>query len=411
MSFITIKKIKVKSNSKYNKHSYKRIILWECDNENCTNVIKRKYTACYLEKSFHYCSGKCSANSKNVREKTSKFNMEKYGNICSLHGPEIKEKTKQTFLNKHGVDHNWKSEESRGKMEQTMLDRYGVKHPMHSVEIVKRFHQTKEDRHGDPNYNNHDKFIETNLERYGVKYPSQLEEFRVKQRQTNMDKYGVENPMQNPEITQKVKDTKEDRYGDPNYNNRDKFRETNIERYGVEYPIQLDEFKDKRIETNMGKYGVPYPMQNEEIKDKMKSTWSNKPREEIKEIYDRVMKTKFKNGYGRLNVEVFSTKLNESLNCRSSYEKLAIEIFDLDDDIVSFLYEPFSIDYYYDYGEHSYYPDFLVEYVDGTQKLIEVKPINFMEDEKNICKFEAARKYCLENGYTFEIWTEDALNL
>ena len=57
--------------------------------------------------------------------------------------------------------------------------------------------------------------------------------------------------------------------------------------------------------------------------------------------------------------------------------------------------------------EKNYIPDFFIEYKSGIKKVIEIKPKCFVEYEINQFKFQAAKDYCQEKGYVFEIWTEE----
>lgn len=92
--------------------------------------------------------------------------------------------------------------------------------------------------------------------------------------------------------------------------------------------------------------------------------------------------------------------------------------------------EPVSIKYFDSYNQRysNYYPDFLVELTDGTKILIEVKPRKHLikptkpkrktkkavenylytleQYTKNMCKFQAALKYCENKGWKFRIADE-----
>jgi len=140
-------------------------------------------------------------------------------------------------------------------------------------------------------------------------------------------------------------------------------------------------------------------------------TLKNKSPEEKQASRDKAMHTLHKNGYGKKNVRVYSKKRAEFMNCRSSYEKKAIEKMDNDEDILYYEYEPVTIPYVFDKEDHSYYPDFLVEHRFDGSKIIEVKPKNLVEHEVNIAKFEAARLYCEEYDLLYEIWTEEELGI
>lgn len=90
---------------------------------------------------------------------------------------------------------------------------------------------------------------------------------------------------------------------------------------------------------------------------------------------------------------------------KSSWEKAFVEKIEVDNNIISFKYEPFYLEYKTT-EIHHYIPDILLNFNDGTKKLIEIKPSVFLETKINKIKFKTARKYCLKNNMTFEIWTE-----
>ena len=52
---------------------------------------------------------------------------------------------------------------------------------------------------------------------------------------------------------------------------------------------------------------------------------------------------------------------------------------------------------------HTYRPDFLVEYTDGTLRLIEVKGAHMADSDAVRRKREAARRWCEPRGMTYEI--------
>jgi hypothetical protein len=53
-----------------------------------------------------------------------------------------------------------------------------------------------------------------------------------------------------------------------------------------------------------------------------------------------------------------------------------------------------------------YLVDMLVEYFDGTKKLIEIKPEKMLENSIVQAKIESAKIKASELGYEFEVWTE-----
>ena len=56
-----------------------------------------------------------------------------------------------------------------------------------------------------------------------------------------------------------------------------------------------------------------------------------------------------------------------------------------------------------------YFPDFIVEYVDGKTVMYEIKPERFMDRRINLKKWEQAILYCERKGWTFEVLNEGDL--
>jgi DNA-binding Lrp family transcriptional regulator len=103
-----------------------------------------------------------------------------------------------------------------------------------------------------------------------------------------------------------------------------------------------------------------------------------------------------------------NTKKGGRFRTRSSWEtKYAMQL-DGDSKVISFEYEPFTIDYEYDGIIRCYTPDFLVEYEDHME-LVEVKPRRFLDMERNPAKLEAGASYCLKEDLVFKVITEEKL--
>lgn len=102
---------------------------------------------------------------------------------------------------------------------------------------------------------------------------------------------------------------------------------------------------------------------------------------------------------------------------------------DKNSDVVSWSSEETVISYVYDVDKkpHRYFPDLKVQLKDGRTLLIEIKPAKeteapkypgrrtkrYLEESltyvKNQNKWEAARKYCKQRGWEFQVWTEHTL--
>lgn len=96
-----------------------------------------------------------------------------------------------------------------------------------------------------------------------------------------------------------------------------------------------------------------------------------------------------------------STKTNKEMLYRSSWELACMKWFDTNENVKTYMYEPFRIAYVYDDGERShirhYIPDFLVEFGDSRIEMWEIKPRQFINSRKCIVKTIAAREYCVKN--------------
>jgi TnsA endonuclease N terminal len=116
---------------------------------------------------------------------------------------------------------------------------------------------------------------------------------------------------------------------------------------------------------------------------------------------------------------------------RSSYELKFMSYLDLHPEVVSWSSEEFTIPYRspVDQRIHRYFPDFWVKKKDGTVLVIEVKPEKetikptpqgkrkktFIQEAVtyaiNQKKWEAAREYCEDRKWKFEIFTEKQLGI
>lgn len=108
---------------------------------------------------------------------------------------------------------------------------------------------------------------------------------------------------------------------------------------------------------------------------------------------------------------------------RSSYEKKFIVWLESNKTVKYWGSECFGIPYYYAVDEktHTYYPDYFVEFEDGTFCVVEIKPLNqttkplnencwtHKEYIKNMCKWKATKEFCEAKGYKFKILTEKTI--
>lgn len=115
----------------------------------------------------------------------------------------------------------------------------------------------------------------------------------------------------------------------------------------------------------------------------------------------------------------------KNVTFRSLWELSVMKFIEDNDDIVKWSSEV-EIKYMnqLDQKIHRYYIDFYIQYKDGSVALVEVKPKKQCSAPSvpkrktkryinecatwitNCSKWEAAKKICAQNGYSFEIWDE-----
>jgi hypothetical protein len=108
-----------------------------------------------------------------------------------------------------------------------------------------------------------------------------------------------------------------------------------------------------------------------------------------------------------------SPKCKKPIEYRSGWEFEVAKYLDLDENVIEYDYECVAIPYLMPSKKsmpkvHSYYPDFLVTYKDGTRKLVEVKRKDKLNNSKVVKKAEAAIAWCRKQKPTviYEFWTD-----
>lgn len=92
-----------------------------------------------------------------------------------------------------------------------------------------------------------------------------------------------------------------------------------------------------------------------------------------------------------------SKKCIEPVMYRSGWELVYAKYLDLETTVKSFTYESFSIPYVANFSTgkiRKYIPDFLVEYIDGKQMLVEIKRDDKLTNKKVQKKYAAAKVWC-----------------
>lgn len=136
-------------------------------------------------------------------------------------------------------------------------------------------------------------------------------------------------------------------------------------------------------------------------------------------------KSRYKQGYinPKSCTKLFESQQNEPIIYRSSYEKKFIRWLEKSDRVLRWGSECICIPYTGADGQpHHYYPDYVVEFTNGTKSLIEIKPYNqtvrpdprcqwaVEEFKKNVLKWLAAEEFCKRNGMSFKVITEHTIN-
>jgi hypothetical protein len=101
----------------------------------------------------------------------------------------------------------------------------------------------------------------------------------------------------------------------------------------------------------------------------------------------------------------------EPMFYRSSWERSMMLHLDVDESVILYEHEKLRIPYYDTIKKRRHYvPDFLISYSDGCRALVEIKPKQFLDNEKTRLKAAAARAHCEANGIgTYEILTGEIL--
>lgn len=110
---------------------------------------------------------------------------------------------------------------------------------------------------------------------------------------------------------------------------------------------------------------------------------------------------------------------------RSKWELMYMQALDTSNMVRAWISEPKNLGIRYmsplDKKVHAYWPDFLVQYIDGNIEILEIKPLKEALQEKanstydkltfikNVAKWEAADKFAKSIGARFRVITEQTL--
>lgn len=117
-----------------------------------------------------------------------------------------------------------------------------------------------------------------------------------------------------------------------------------------------------------------------------------------------------KDGRYKTGIHVSAKCLNE-MKYRSGWELIVAIHLDEDDLVESYEYEPIAIEYISNVRSgkvRRYYPDFLVNYKDGTRLLVEVKRLNQLNNLIVQKKAQAAEQWCKKQNQKtdYQFWTD-----
>ena len=352
-----------------------------------TTKVKIKYDCCGIEREMKWVDA-----NKNFTKNNSKH-------IC-----------KKCWLKSD--DNPSKNPEVQIKIAATIDERYGGVLPMNSQKAI----ESRKQQFEDPNFieQRNQKRIKTSIERYGAEHHMKTEEGKNTQKEAMIAKYGVEHPLQSPAIVAKMLQTVQ-------------------ERHGVNNVMQIPEVMEKQQQSTFDAYGVKHYNQLPEAKEYLREnisewlgeSWENPWAKGIPKTAEQKSKASAtvteKILRGECNYESeninYLTGYYSSKKCkkpkayfRSSLELRMHYLLDMDENVLEYENEPFSIKYNLEDGtEKNYIPDFIVKYKNDKINLKEIKPAFRMREESVQYKIKIAESFCNENGIEFDYIDEKYL--
>jgi hypothetical protein len=103
---------------------------------------------------------------------------------------------------------------------------------------------------------------------------------------------------------------------------------------------------------------------------------------------------------------IASMKMYGMVPYESGYERDAIRELEVNNTVAAYYVQPETIEYTLFDKRHRYTPDIAVEYADGRNEIIEVKPERFANHPENLLAFEAIRKVYEWRGISYRVVTE-----
>lgn len=112
---------------------------------------------------------------------------------------------------------------------------------------------------------------------------------------------------------------------------------------------------------------------------------------------------------GRYHRGIHASPIAGECKYRSGWEQKYMIYLDSSPDVVTWSYEKLIIEYVSNQKTkkiRKYYPDFQVEYKDGSKVVIEIKPSRKLDQATIVKKIRAAKEWCTAHNLTYKILTE-----
>jgi hypothetical protein len=248
---ISAKKFKKYATSEFKRWLDERNIplpfLFHVQKNHLTKITIPNCPVCGKELSFNqiienrrFCSRKCSASSKELKEKRKQTNLKRYGTESIFQSDNFKEKTKRTCEEKYGVEYASQAKTIKEKKKETCLEKYGVEYSLQSNTVREKIKQTC-------------------LEKYGTEYASQSEIVKTKVKKTNLEKFGVEQSFQAKEVREKSKHTILEKYGTKHISQSETIKEKHRSKFWNTFCSNLKErnivplFSEKEYVNDTGR--------------------------------------------------------------------------------------------------------------------------------------------------------------
>jgi len=113
-----------------------------------------------------FCNCKCSANSKDTRQKCKSTCLKRYGVEYSSQHEETKKKFTSSCIERYGTSSHFQSEKVKEKIKTTNKEKFGVDNPSQNEEIKEKKKKTYIKNYGVEHYSQTKKFREDTSRRY-----------------------------------------------------------------------------------------------------------------------------------------------------------------------------------------------------------------------------------------------------